>query len=188
MGYRYAVRHPFALIIGACLMSMPGTRIAYAQTYQSANLAERQPTDFFRRLQITLSDGTVVDAPKLPNQIGFDQAFVSPDGSRVGWLAMVANHTTNYPIPRSLVIFRKGHIERKIERAQGIFGWRFTKDGKHVAFWTSALHGENYKFAEVARLASGASFATYLLPGLDLTTELKAAPAWVLDIPGIDRP
>lgn len=149
-------------------------------------------------LVITRSDGSQIEAQKLPDQVGFDSARIAPDGSYAGWLALYPN--LSYPVPVDLVIMDSaGHVQ-KFESDALIFEWCFLPDSKSVAFMDSSLHftdGEDYQWWS---LLDHIQLDTYVYPDdYRIKPELRAnderakaiqnAPAWVKCVPKspIDR-
>lgn len=143
-------------------------------------------------LSVMRSDGKSMRAPKLSKQIAFDSPRVSPDGKRVGWLTLMPNCCTSYPVPMALVILKGDKIERVIKEDQCIFEWTFERGGSAVAYWSSALHGTDYKAFVLRDIRSGKVLDRYTIPESELvdpTGEAKradavdAAPSWVKEVP-----
>src|SRR5690349_6458202 len=83
-----------------------------------------------------------VSAPKTqPDQVGFTRPRISQDHHLVGWLTLVPNCCTSYPIPSTLVILRNGRIIRRFREDLPIFRWTFSDDGTAVAYQMSTVHG-----------------------------------------------
>jgi hypothetical protein len=99
-------------------------------------------------VQISYSDGKVLAAPKLKDQVSFGHPFVARDKRTVGWLAMLPNCCTSYPIPLTLVIYRDGKILASISPGMSIFHWLFLSQGDRVALSTDVLHGGSDSSAE----------------------------------------
>jgi hypothetical protein len=102
-------------------------------------------------------------APRLDSdQVGFEQAAISPDRSTVGWLALYPNCCTSYPLPLTLVLFRDGRILRKIYGdGTPIWKWNFVGDGSRIALRQETAHGSMNTHYELREASSGRRIATY---------------------------
>ncbi len=93
------------------------------------------------RLTIMTSDGRrIVPSPE-KDQVGFEKVAISKDGESVGWLALFGNCCTSYPIPRKLIVMRRGasHAFAGIELP--VWRWTFLDEGGQVAFQQETVHG-----------------------------------------------
>lgn len=104
-------------------------------TYRTAEV------DSAGRLRVTTSAGATV-APRMDSdQVGVADPAVSPDGRRVGWLALYPNCCTSYPIPLALVVRSAGHERRFSGVNLPIARWAFLDRGRRVALSQAPLHG-----------------------------------------------
>ena len=94
------------------------------------------------QLIIELASGSNVKPPKLPSQIAFEDARISPDGEIVGWLAdyPFPGATKADPISGTLVLYRAGHIIQDFRTGQVFWSWKFA-DAHKVAYCTGPTHG-----------------------------------------------
>ena len=96
-----------------------------------------------------------------PDQQGFDEAHVSPDGHTVGWLVLEANCCTSYPLPTELVLFRDGHIVQRLTGRTVIWAWAFSPDGKAVAWRERTAHGASSILYSLRRVSDGHLLAEF---------------------------
>jgi hypothetical protein len=137
-------------------------------------------------MTITATDGSHFSAPKFADQVGFDQARVSPDGRYVGWLALYPNCCTSYPIPLRLVVLdqsRQMHTFDGIKIA--IFSWCFVPHSASVAYTQSVLHGSNFQRFERREISDGRLLNEYEYPHEEAESAVarKRAPSWVSCVP-----
>lgn len=155
---------------------------AWGQTYQRAVLESDGSL-----LELITASAPQTHAPKLEEQVGFDQPRVSADGRRIGWLALYPNCCTSYPVPLELVIFRAGRIEQVFHgNGEAIFAWQFLHDGTEVAYRQGPLHFSDAEYFELRRVADGKLLARYAYPneseGAARAEAIRKAPAWVKPI------
>jgi hypothetical protein len=112
-------------------------------------------------LRILTSDGRAIVPPKEPDQVGFDNVAISPDGSAVGWVAMFPNCCTSYPIPLKLLIYSNGKARAFTGTGLPVWQWRFTGGGKQVAFEQETVHGGLGVHYELRDIASGRKAAEW---------------------------
>jgi len=161
----------------------------HAELYQGIELSE-DGTGVIRR-----KDGSSLYLPQFRYQVQVEGTGVSDDGKRVGWLVDMPNCCTSYEVPKLLVIFRNGKVERIFDEGQCIFDWAFVRKGAAVAYYTSVLHGSDFKSFFLRDIPSGVLLATYDYPDSggaqdeDPTRKaaIDAAPAWVRAIGSSDR-
>jgi hypothetical protein len=140
-------------------------------------------------------DGSTLPVPVFRYQVQVEGTGVSEDGRRVGWLVDMPNCCTSYEVPKILVIFKNGNVERIFDEGQCIFDWAFVRKGAAVAYYTSVLHGSDFKSFFLRDIRTGALLATYDYPesGYDQDPDparsaaIAAAPAWVRAISSSDR-
>jgi len=60
----------------------------------------------------------------MDENVGAEQAAVSPDHQSVGWLALFENCCTSYPLPLKLVILHNGQFH-SLEGYSAIWFWSF---------------------------------------------------------------
>lgn len=138
---------------------------------------------------IRRTDGSDVPLPTLRNQVDIDAIRLSSDHRRVGWLVEVPNCCTSYPVPRHLVIFKAGKIERVLDDDLCIFDWTFTKAGNVVAYRKGVLHGTDSETFVLRSVETGRKLSEYIYPDSFRYGEEQraaaeaAAPRWVRDVP-----
>lgn len=133
-------------------------------------------------LAITSSDGTRFNAPLLPEQQGFGKPRISRDGRYVGWLALLPNCCTSYPVPLTLVVLDTSHhLHRIVGAGMAIFSWDFSPDSSSVAYMQTVLHGSNYEHYELRAIADDRLIAEYDYPDEQAENALarRHAPRWV---------
>ena len=116
-------------------------------------------TDDLRTVTITTAYGSVLAPRTLPDQEGFDTVLISPDGARVGWLALTANCCTSYPLPTALVIVQHGKVIRTFAESSPIFDWRFARRGQAVIYRQSWPHGLVPTIYKLRRISDGKTLA-----------------------------
>ncbi len=125
--------------------------------------------------QIVYSDGKTIAAPKVKDQVSFGRPLIAEDKQNVGWLAMLPNCCTSYPIPLLLVIYRDGKILQSLSGPRAIWHWRFLDNGERVVYSTDLVHGgdENSVDYELYEVSSGHHLASWS------PREAKKQPDWV---------
>jgi hypothetical protein len=136
--------------LAALLVTLLWVAPSLAGEYQSATVA--QDMSF---VAIATQSGEIHAPRTLDDQQGFSDALVSPNGSLVGWLALVGNCCTSYPLPMALVIFRHGQVIRTISEKQPIFHWSFVRQGTAVAYQQTFPHGLVPYFYKLRRISDG---------------------------------
>jgi hypothetical protein len=106
-------------------------------------------------VHIVHNDGTDVVAPKEKDQPASTDAALADDQRTVGWLANYWVCPQSYPCPTALVIYRDGHIIRKIDASNGIiWNWSFFGNGARVGFSEGVTHGtsvpQDYRLYDVS--------------------------------------
>jgi hypothetical protein len=144
-----------------------------------------QLDDDGKHLVITTTDGRTVVPRKLSGQVGFENAMVSKDGRRVGWLALYPNCCTSYPIPLQLVVLDADKRLHAFKGRMAIFGWCFLGNGDEIAYRQTVLHGSNFLHFERRRIADKKLLAEYDYPDDDEANRRarELAPAWVKSVP-----
>lgn len=168
--------------------SVASTR-RHVESYQGIELSDDW-TGVIRR-----KDGSSMPLPQFRYQVKVEGTAVSDDGKRVGWLIDMPNCCTSYEVPRLLVILRNGKVERIFDEGQCIFAWAFVRKGSAVAYYTSVLHGSDFKSFFLRDARTGALLGTYDYPesGGELDEDpvrraaIDAAPAWVRAIESSNR-
>ena len=124
------------------------------------------PDDTFgvTTLSLLKADGRKVEAPKLGDQVGFQNVGFSSDGRRAGWLALSPPAGTSYPVPTALVIFRNDRVERVIREDQCIFRWTFKRRNTAVAYRIAMLHFSDWYAVLLRDIRSGRVLARYDIP------------------------
>jgi hypothetical protein len=138
------------VLLALCAVAAPSKRSA-ADSYIRASL------DQAGQLHIASKDGRDITPKKEPEQVGFDNVAISPDGRSVGWVAL-------YPFPLKLFVYSNGRVQTFTGSGLPIFKWRFRTGGKHVAFEQETLHGAGGIHAEIRNVATGRLIAKYDSP------------------------
>ncbi|HXE13403.1 MAG TPA: hypothetical protein VN633_14855 [Bryobacteraceae bacterium] len=84
-------------------------------------------------------DGTSKTISREPEQIGCENIAISPDRKIVAWSVLVENCCTSYPIPTSVVVYRKGKTFT-ISTGQMIWRWHFLGNNR-LALLSGPTHG-----------------------------------------------
>lgn len=158
---------------------------ALADHYRSAALAPDRST-----LTLHTDHGPVVAPRTDPDQQGFDEPHIAPDGQTAGWLMLEGNCCTSYPLPTELVLFRDGRILRRFTGDTVIWAWTFSPDGQAVAWRERTAHGASSIVYHLRRIADGTELAQF---ACDLKPDTPAGeapgyvyqgkvPAWVWSI------
>ena len=106
--------------------------------------------DAENRIHVKYSDGREDVPPKERGQISCSVPAVAKDKRTVGWLVDYDNlGATSYPIPLKLIIYRDGKRIRKLGNGMLIGTWRFSDNGKQVAFYTNTVHGDLAPYYEL---------------------------------------
>lgn len=96
------------------------------------------------QLYIKAADAEEVLAPQLPHQARFGAPAISPDHITVGWLAEFKDTSSPSPIDPdafTLVVYRNGHIIRRVDGDPIVWDWHFGRGGKAIAYSTGSRHG-----------------------------------------------
>jgi hypothetical protein len=93
------------------------------------------------QLHITTKRKREIVPKKEPDQIGFADAQISPDGHAVGWLGLYPNCCASYPIALKLVILLNREHRTYTGSGLPIARWCFWAGGKQVAFEQETVHG-----------------------------------------------
>ncbi len=81
----------------------------------------------------------IVDAQK--GQVGCEHLILASDDSTVAWSVLVKNCCTSYPIPTTIIVYRKGK-QKMISPGQMIWDLRFIDGGKRLAVLSGPVHGD----------------------------------------------
>ena len=135
--------------------------LAVASPGLAAERYVKASVDAAGALRILTSDGRTIVPPKEPEQVGFDNVAISPDGSAVGWVALFPNCCTSYPIPLKLLIYSNGKARAFTGTGLPVWQWRFTGGGKQVAFEQETVHGGLGVHYELRDIASGRKAAEW---------------------------
>ena len=161
---------------------------AASMTLASSVLAEdryvRAVVDEAGALRILTSDGRTIVQTKEPEQVGFDEVAVSPDGQSVGWLALFPNCCTSYPIPLKLMVYSAGKLRPFMGTGLPVWRWHFTGGGKQVAFSQETVHGGFGAHYELRDVGSGRRVAQWdpTIGRDNRPLENQKRPKWVLDL------
>lgn len=190
---RYALYGPISRLLSRVTASLliVGAGLCSAQTYSAIDPPNtNSDIGGVPRLSILKTDGSAVAAPRFRGQVGFSGVHISVDGHRIGWLALMPNCCTSYPVPLKLVIFKGDKIERVIDEGIGVFDWTFENDDTRVAYVEDTLHFSTGKSAALRDIASGKEIARFGLERVDgeiPASVLVHAPTWVQKIPHIEK-
>lgn len=158
-----------SLVIGDMVVAL-SARVAGAQTSY-----RRAVVDSEGQLRLTTTTGRTIVPPKDSGQVAFDEAAISLDHRRVGWLALYPNCCTTYPVPLKLVVrtAERGHTFEG--NGLPIWQWAFLADGKRVAYRQAPVHGAAPAHYELYDLETG-----HLVSTFDVAADSGGAvPRWV---------
>ncbi len=77
------------------------------------------------------------------DQVSADPPVVAPDRRTAGWLVLVPNCCTSYPIPTTLIIYTSGRVAQRINDGMMIYNWVFLDNGRRVSVSSGTVHGMN---------------------------------------------
>jgi hypothetical protein len=106
-------------------------------------------------VHIIESDGHEREIPKEKEQVGSSQAKITDDKETAGWLSEYENCCTSYPIPLTLVVYRRDKELRRFGDGMMIYDWRFWVGGRQVAFCSGTVHGDSGGHCELHDVQSG---------------------------------
>jgi len=136
------------------------------------------------RVLTIIDRGHRISAPMTePDQEGFGQAKVSPDGQTVGWIAETGNCCTSYPLPTVLVLYRHGKVVLRVPMAPPIFGWAFGPRPGEVVTQQQYPHGQEYFTFTRLRITDGRKLAEYRCNQDDPDPEPRPPWSRVVDKP-----
>lgn len=78
-------------------------------------------------------------APREADQVGFSQPRVSSDGRHAGWLVLLPNCCTSYPISLTLIVMGPRRSVHRFEGPQATFGWCFAESVAAVVYGVVVL-------------------------------------------------
>jgi hypothetical protein len=67
--------------------------------------------------------------------------MVASDHQTVGWLVVVPNCCTSYPIPTTLAVYKSGRVVQRIRDGMMIYKWGFLDRGRRIAVSSGTVHG-----------------------------------------------
>ncbi len=143
-----------------------------------------------RDLMIRKANGETISAPKLTEQVGFEDVKISANGRRIGWLVLMDTGGQSYPVPMKLVVFRDDKIELVVSEGTCLGGLTFLDKGAEVAYSVETCHFSTGEDAELRDTQYGGVLSKYALKRVDgdiPPDSLRRAPAWVREIPNIER-
>ena len=172
---------PMKRRLAALALVLACPMIAFGAGYRSATLSDDRSA-----LIIATSDGTRFDAPKLAEQVEYQDARISADGKHVGWLALFPNCCTSYPVPLKLVVLDSARQARTFEGGGlALFAWCFMPGAASVSYRQGVLHGSDFRHFERRRISDGRLLAQYEYPHDEAgnARARKQAPSWVRCVP-----
>jgi hypothetical protein len=126
-----------ALITAAYLALTGSFALAASERAVTNAFADKQG-----RVHIVTADGRDRMIPPEKDQEGVEKIQVASDGNTVAWLVDTsASCCVSYPLPTELVVWRSGHILRRVDAVRPIWGWVFQKNGALIAYRASFPHG-----------------------------------------------
>jgi hypothetical protein len=159
-------------ILFVCLLLLVAAYAADPR-YRSAKIDTRG------RLRIELESGSVVNAPMLKYQVGFDAPAISPDRRTVGWLVDYdPPERWMNPIAGALVLYRSGRIFRSFKLEPLAWDWQFQDGGKRVAYSMGPLHG-NATECVLRDVDSGEEVARWVV------SDGNPPPGWARNLRGV---
>jgi hypothetical protein len=113
------------------------------------------------RVHIVNSAGRDVTIPKEKDQVRCDEPGIAEDKRTAGWLVDYENCCTSYPIPLTLVIYRDGRIQRRLQPGLMIFDWRFVERGRKIALSQGTVHGMTRRSLSLYNARTGRVLQTW---------------------------
>jgi hypothetical protein len=175
--------------VSRLILLFTAASLAWGSTPSPARATDpyvRAAADSGGRLRIQRANGKPVVLAMDLEQVGFEEIAISGDGRSVGWLALYPNCCTSYPIPLKLVIYSQGRRRTFEVNGLPIWRWRFSADGRRVAFEQETVHGGIGIHYELREIASGRRIESYDPPpdppDGPATPAAEPAPAWVVEL------
>lgn len=159
-----------ALLTVALLGRLPFAAPLAGQAAETYATAVVDPSG---QLDIATTDRRHIQPPKDSDQVGFDEAAISPDRLAVGWLALFPNCCTSYPIPLKLVVYRGGAVRTFAGTELPVWKWRFDSTSTKVAFYQETVHGGFGAHYELRDITTGGLIAQYH------PSDSLPPPAWI---------
>jgi hypothetical protein len=128
------------------------------------------------QLHIVLRSGREILPPKLPYQATFSDPGLSRDHRTVGWFADYLEPVAAYPLSEELVLYRSGHLLRKLSANQGFWSWQFANGDRDVAYCDGPTHGGASE-CDLRSLRSGHVLARWI-PNDNSDSDNADPPAW----------
>jgi hypothetical protein len=154
--------------------------LALASTARAAETYTQTEVDSSGQLHILTKRHREIVPKKEPEQAGFENVKISPDGRAVGWLALYPDCCTSDLIPLKLVIYVSGKLSTFTGSGLPIWRWCFQAEGEQVAFEQETVHGGTGIHYELRDIATGKLVAQY---GPDSDSEMTAKPPrWVAEV------
>jgi hypothetical protein len=108
------------VVFALCSLSLAmGGSASVAQSVKSAYV------DAAGKVHVVYGDGRDTLIPWEEDQVSSDAPAVALDHETVGWLVLVPNCCTSYPVPVVLVIYRSGRIVQQIGDGMMVYKWQF---------------------------------------------------------------
>lgn len=138
------------------------------------------PGDEIKALAIKTDSGNLQAPFTETDQASFGSVRISPTGDSVGWLALVTNCCTSYPLPLALVIFRDGKVAYQFREDSAIWRWTYLAHGTQVAYQWSLPHGFIPTYYTLRSLRTGVVLDRFVC-GINESTHEYIKPAHIPD-------
>ena len=142
-------------------------------------------------LSFSTAAGARVEAPKTsPEQEGFDQPHLASSRPLAGWVALMPNCCTSYPLPLAVVTMKGGKVLRTFEMVPPVWAWSFARHDTAVATRQALPHGVTSLIYQLHRLSDGQQLEEFVCtpkeggaPGTPVQLEYEGTvPDWVWPI------
>ncbi len=143
------------------MMLLLAVIVAAQQPSSNAERYESVRVDDAGQLHILTTGGREIIPRKDGDQVGFEDAAVSPDKKAVAWKALFPNCCTSYPIPVYMVLYSGGRFTKLTGSGLPIWQWRFLSEGTQIAFEQETVHGGWGVHYELHDVSSGKLLAEY---------------------------
>lgn len=125
--------------------------------------------------QIVFENGAKITVTKESGQAGISEPQTASDGQTAGWLVDYNVPGVSYPVSGTLIVWQANKILQRFSGGQSFYSWTFWAGGKHVAYHTGPLHGEQKSHCELHDVQDG---RLVLVWDGDLDLASAKRPAW----------